>query len=45
MSEEKYKPEFEPTKYIPYLTLTGELWDVFCGNLGENLPCYNGTTL
>ena len=33
----------EPTKYIPYLTLRGELWDVFCENLGENWPRYNGT--
>ena len=33
------------TKYIPYLALTAELWDVFCENLGENWPRYNGTAL
>ena len=37
--------EFEPTKYIPYLALTGELWDVFCEDLGGNWPCYNSTAL
>ena len=30
------KSEFQPTKYIPYLALTGELWDVFCEDLEEN---------
>ena len=32
----KYKSEFEHTKNTPYLALTGELWDVFCENFGEN---------
>ena len=41
----EYKSEIESTKNTPYLTLTGELWCIFCENLGENLPLYNGTTL
>ena len=32
-------------KNIPYLTLMGKLWGVFCMDLGENWPPYNGTTL
>ena len=28
-----------------YLTLTDELWGVFCEYLCENLPHYNGATL
>ena len=45
MTEAKCESEFEPTKDTPYLTLTGELWDAFCEDFGENWPCYNGTTL
>ena len=33
------------TKDAPYFTLAGELWDVFCGYLWENWPCYNVTAL
>ena len=44
VTEAKYKLESEPTKYTPYLTLMGELWDVFCEDLGENL-CHNCTAL
>ena len=29
----------------PYLALTGELWGVYCEDLGENWPRYNGTAL
>ena len=29
----------------PYLALTGELWGVYCEDLGENWPRYNSTTL
>ena len=36
----EHKSRFEPTTYIPYLTLTGELWDVFYENLRENLSHY-----
>ena len=34
-----------PTKDTPYLTLTGELWDVFWEYLWENWLRYKGTTL
>ena len=32
-------------KGIPYLALTGELWGVYCDDLGKNWPRYNGTAL
>ena len=35
----------EVSKDTPYLTLTGELWDVFCEYFWENWPRYNGTAL
>ena len=38
-------PSFESTKYMPYFTLMGEQWDVFCQDLGENLLHFNGTGL
>ena len=31
--------------YTPYLTLTGDLWGVCCGKIGENWPRYNSTAL
>ena len=34
-----------PQKYIPYLSLTSELWHVFCEDLGEIWPRYNGSAL
>ena len=45
LTETEYKSEFEPTKYIPYLALTSELWDVFCEYLAGDKPRHNGTTL
>ena len=45
MTEAKYVSEAIFTKYTPYLTLTGELLGVFCKDLGENWPRYNGTAL
>ena len=45
VTEMEYKLEFEPTKYIPYLTLMGELWDVFCKDFEETWSRYNGTAL
>ena len=45
MVETKYNLEFELTKYTPYLTLTGEIWDISCEDLKGNLPCYNGTKM
>ena len=35
VTEGGYKSDFEPIKYIPYLTLMGQLWDVFCEDLGK----------
>ena len=29
VNDAEYESEFESTKYIPYLALMGELWDVF----------------
>ena len=43
--EMESKSEFEPTKYIPYLALPGELWYVFYKDFEENWPHYNGTAL
>ena len=36
--------DFRITTDTPYLTLTGELWGVFCEDFGENWLLYNGTT-
>ena len=36
---------FRITTGTPYLTLTGELWGVYCEDFGENRPRYNGTAL
>ena len=33
------------TADTPYLALTGELWGVYCEDVGENRPRYNGTAL
>ena len=44
-TEAEYQSEAGSTKDTPYLTLTGELWGVFCEYLSENWPRYNGTTL
>ena len=33
------------TTDTPYLALTGELWDAYCEDFGENWPRYNGTAL
>ena len=40
MIENKY---FELTTDTPYLTLTGELWGVYCEYYGENWPYYHVT--
>ena len=36
----EYKSEFVLTKDNPYLALTGELWDVFYGDLGWKLTMF-----
>ena len=45
MKAAEYKSYFELTKGSTYLALEGELWGVYCENLGENWLHYNGTTL
>ena len=40
-----YLSDLNLTTDIPYPTLTGELLAVYCEDLGENWPCYNGTAL
>ena len=42
---EMHAINFEPQANTLYPTLTGELWDVLCKDLGENWQCYKGTTL
>ena len=37
--------DFRITTDTPYLALTGKLWSVYCEDLGENWPRYNGTAL
>ena len=44
MTEAEYRSEFKLTKDTPYLTLMGELWNVYCEKL-ENRPGYKGITL
>ena len=45
MTEAEYASVFISTKDTPYVAVTGELFGVFCGDLGENWPRYNGTAL
>ena len=45
MAAAEHKSDFKLTTNIPYLALTGELWGVYCKNLGENWPRYNSTAL
>ena len=40
-----HESEFVLTKETPYLTLTGELWSVYCEEFQENWLSYNGTAL
>ena len=37
--------DFILTTDTPHLALTGELWGVYCEDLGENWQRYNATTL
>ena len=45
MTETEHASEVIFSKDAPYLALTGELWGVFCDDVGENWPCYNGIAL
>ena len=38
-------PAFEIIKYIPYLTLSSELWHVYYECFVKNSLCYNENTL
>ena len=42
MTDAEYESEAIRTKDTPYLALAGELWGVFCEDLGENRTRYNG---
>ena len=44
-AETEYQSDAGSTKDTPYLTLTGEIWAVFCEYLWENWPRYNGNAL
>ena len=35
--------DFRITTDTPYLALAGKLWDVYCKDLEENWPRFNGT--
>ena len=41
----KSESDIRITTDTPYLALTGELWGVYCEDLGENWSRYNGTAL
>ena len=41
----EYKTGIALTRDTSYLFLTGELWGVYCDNLGENSPRYTDTAL
>ena len=45
MAAAERKSHFKLTTDTPYLALTGELWGVYCEDLGENWPRYSGTAL
>ena len=41
----EHKSNIRLTKDTPYLALTVEMWGIFCEDLEENWPRYNGTAL
>ena len=45
MTQMLHKSMFVLTKDTPYLTLNGELWNVYCEDFGENKLHYNDTAL
>ena len=45
MTAAELKSDFKLTTDTPYLTLTGELWGVFCEYFAENWPRYKSTAL
>ena len=45
MTTSEHKSDNELTKDTPCLALTGEQWGVYCEDLLENRPRYNGSAL
>ena len=45
MTAAQRKSDFKITTHTPYLALTGELWDVYCEDLGDTWPHHKGTAL
>ena len=45
MSKAEHESESMLTKDTQYLALVAELWDVFCGDLGENWPLWQHGTV
>ena len=45
MTAAEHESDFKLTTDTPYLALTGELWSVFCEDIGENWLRYNGIAL
>ena len=45
VTEVKHRAEFVLSSDTPYLTLTGELWSVYCEDFGENWLHFNGMAL
>ena len=43
--QQNMNQDLKHTIDTPYLALTGELWGVFCEDIGENGPHYNDTAL
>ena len=45
MTVAERRMDFKLTTDTPYIAPTGELWGVYCKDIGENWPRYNGTAL
>ena len=45
MTVADHRPNFKLTTDIPYLTLMGELWGIYCKDIRENWSRYDGTAL
>ena len=45
MTATESKWDFKHTIGTTYLTLTGELWGVYCEDFEENWPSYNSSAL
>ena len=45
MAAAECKSDFKRTTDTPYLAREGEIWGVYCDEIAENLPRYNGIAL